>query len=754
VPRTHVGEGRPLTLPLVSGNLLLEQHQRDAWSVYRLGRLGCDGPRLPDGGPGALAIAELCDLLDVEFTLLRVARPWSVDHYAIGFEAVADIRHAQRDALTAYVRAQRGALEALGSYTADTILSVRLPTPPRGLSASGMIAWRGRAEAMVFDRIRQEVAARRAERSDLRRLVHHALRRGLLEAGTGVPAGEDSPAGAGPRASGPEPVVALSKSVVRFDQQGRMLRIQSELGTSHQSLLRLEGLGRTGAEAGYGIDLVLGRLEAVEFPVDVALRVRRVSEQRVLGVLEGDVPVVRARPGESPTARPVATVSLAVGAAGAAELERRVVRLRRELTGIRLHRSAGEQMSLFDDHLPGRPDCRTSDRAGIPVKHLGVISLRRSIVGSHTGPYLGFTAAGAPRPVLFDPFEAGGGRPTLITGAAGSGKTLCLELIMYQAFIAGAAVIDLDLRGDHALERLPGVARRAAVLEFSAAGRFRGLLDPLRIAPNESRERLATDFLAGILPTPVPVPWQLEIAHAVRTVVHRNGRGCADVVDELTRGGAPARAAARAIRAAAAGTPAALAFGSADAAPPEPEVDQVTTLRLRDLAPALPGKGGAGSVPTRVGSAIARLVTAYALRLAQVHRHRQCVLCLDDASLLVVDDAGRTLLDRLTSGTGRADFTPLIALPTVEDISWLARRFGRALCFRVANARQTHKVQQLLRPARSQTHLVRDLVDARAGRCVMRDQSGRVDAVQVEFVDDRLLATLDTTPAGDPRWRG
>ena len=38
----------------------------------------------------------------------------------------------------------------------------------------------------------------------------------------------------------------------------------------------------------------------------------------------------------------------------------------------------------------------------------------------------------------------------------------------------------------------------------------------------------------------------------------------------------------------------------------------------------------------------------------------------------------------------------------------------------------------------------------RRGRCLMRDYQGRVSPVQIDLVDERILAALDTTPGRAP----
>src|SRR5205823_6467004 len=110
----------------------------------------------------------------------------------------------------------------------------------------------------------------------------------------------------------------------------------------------------------------------------------------------------------------------------------------------------------------------------------------------------------------------------------------------------GSRVVTVDPKGDHHLDALidPSHVER---IELRPGRRDRGLLDPLRIGPPDTRADLAYAFLVDLLPAPVPPAWQTEIRHAVDTVV-ADGRGtCGDVLEVLEGGTEPARDAARAI---------------------------------------------------------------------------------------------------------------------------------------------------------------------------------------------------------------
>jgi AAA-like domain len=511
---------------------------------------------------------------------------------------------------------------------------------------------------------------------------------------------------------------------------GQSLLIETELGESHQSFLLVDTVPAGAHPANRNVEGLLGMLETLEFPVDVALRPRRLCDDRAITIRRGDVVTQRRLlPPRSCGRIPIgAGVSLCVSAASGSELERRVVRLRRELAGVRLRRPTGEQLVLFHEHLPG---WTSTDSGRLGVDRLGAVRLPSPPVGSRAGAYIGHTVSGPPRPVLFDPTEqagTGNSTATVLTGGRGSGKTLCMELIMYHAFLGGSVVVDVDPRGDHALERLPESAAHVQVLELSASRRFAGLLDPLRIAPRGSREQLACEFLAGLVPEQNEPKAQTKIAAAIRRVAARGGRTCAEVVQELERGEAPERALASSIAESAGSGPAVLVFGRPTDKSPDVGRSQVTSLRVRDLTTPGPGPLSAAADPARTERLIVRLLVAFAIDLTRRHPERHCVVGVDDATALLACSAGQDLLTQLSNHSCSAAFTPLIATGDADDAVWLDERFGAAFSF----------------GARGQAQ------QTAPGRCLVRDYHGRVDVVQIEFADDRLLPLLDTTPKVPP----
>jgi hypothetical protein len=642
----YTDHGSPQAIGL---NFLLAGDGASLWSVYLLHPPSLE-PVGPFGGRPELQLEPLGLCLDADFSLLRFTRPWSIDDYSIGLEAVSDIRTANREALRRHVRARRSAVQALEAHTVDVYLAVRLPDRS-DREGAGRSPWLIDTERAVFAGVLDRVPARRTHRDELSRLV---------------------------RAS-----------------SARATRSQ------HRVCLRV-----TASRLDYGVGGFFAQLAAIEFAVDAAITAR----------LDRDRPP-----------RWATNLSLSVSGANSDELDRRMERVRSQLQGLQLHTPESSDPDLVSRHLRPPGIGLRGEQEGLSVARLGSLSLDIAALGSRAGAYIGRTISGARRPVLFDAFESarnGSSPVTLIAGSAGAGKTVCMQLLMHNAFIAGAAVIDIDLGGAHRLELLPDMGERIDVLELSAVKRFRGLLDPLRICAAGDREQLACEFLLGVLPPPIPPGWRTEIANAVSAVVCRAGATCADAVTELRSGTAASRAAARAIEENVTRGLPILGYGRPDPLPLVQEPRQVTSLRLRD--PSLTGLPSVGARERRIGHLIVRLVGAYALHLAGMHRNRTCVVGLDDAAALLTDVGGRALIDEFVARGRSGRFAALVVSRANRDTAWLLRRSGAALCFGA------------------------DAQDAGPGRCMMRDPAGRVGLVQIELADMTLREALGTTPGADP----
>jgi hypothetical protein len=788
-------------------NLVFGESTMDCWAVYRLATHSYAG--LTRAGKRELfsLLAAFAYGLEADFSLLRVTRPWSIDNYAAGVMSTTDSRHVDRASLDAYLSMHRERLEYRGSQTAEVYVSVRLGrdsaardllrfpgvdgarrlfglADPRAISERRLESLLAE-ERKVYDRILDYLDCDPAATHELQWLIRRSFARGVGDPVTDEFFLPQALILETPDADGEVSYRPLEVDVLRLfdcpiDIDARSLRVTSEHGESHQALLCVGALPESVSFPGRGAELLFAPLEAVEFPVDAVFSARRVSNDQALRlvrrrIVDADhVYNAEATSDHGPTANSAdrphvardleqyltsgdhpplmrAGISLCVSAPTAEELDHRVDRLRREFGSVRLHRPLGDQLRLFVSHLPGVPSRLPDYDDYLTVEQFGaMVPVATHAVGAKVGPYIGYTLTGGRQPVLFDPTEASRASrapATLLSGTLGSGKTLCMELIMYQAFLSGSTICDIDPKGDHALERLPGVAERMEVIELSADERFRGMLDPLRVAPAETREDLACNFLLSVLPEPVPPEWQTEVRLAVQAVAAAGGATCGAAIEELERGNDAAREAARGLRVHASSGLARLGFGMAGATPPEPGAMPITSIRIRNLTLPLPGTPRADQLEEeRIGQAILHLLAVYALQLTSADSRRHSVLGFDEAWVLLADNAGRALVDRI-SRLGRAqNVTPLLASQVLGDVDDLDGLIGAAFCFGVETDREARKALRLLHLDEDDEAMRQRLIGFRQGRCLMRDYDGRVAPVQIDLVDPDLIDRLDTTP--------
>jgi hypothetical protein len=788
-------------------NLVFGSNWDDCWAVYRLSTYSYAGLTMAGKRELFSLLSAFAYTLEADFTLLRVARPWSLFDYATGVEATADERHVDRARLGEYLDRQREQLDVRGSQTPEVYVSVRIGEPPRadevlrspGLASAhrwlglrdprgisrrrleSLLAEAAKVEHQILDYLDCEAAASNQlqwliRRSFCRAVGNPSIDEHFQPQALIVDDGEPS----GDARYKPLEVDLLRLLDAPINVERRALRIESERGDSYQAFLCVGALPEVVSFPGRRAELMFAPLEALDFPVDVAFSsghvpngdsVRLVRRR----IVDADQIYREESSGDhGPTAntfeRPQiareleqyltggdhppllkATISYCVSATSEEQLEQRIERLRRELGSIDLHRPLGDQLRLFVSHLPGKA-AQISDYADyLTVEQLGaMVPVATHAVGASSGPYIGHTLTGARQPVLFDPTEASRtsrAPATLLSGTLGSGKTLCMELIMYQAFLAGSTICDIDPKGDHRLEALPGLAEQMEKIELSAHEDYRGVLDPLRIAAEETREDLTYNFLLAILPDPVAPEWQTEVRLAVQRVIDMGGRSCGEVIDELARSNEAAREVARVLRIHANSGLAKLGIATAESDPPEAGSRPITSLRIRNLTLPLPGTSRADQLEEeRIGQAILHLLAVYALRLTSADPERHSVLGFDEAWVLLSDGAGRALVDRI-SRLGRAqNVTPLLATQVLGDVDELDGLIGAAFCFGVESEIEARKALRLLHLDEEDEALRQRLISFRQGRCMMRDFDGRVSPVQIDLLDPGLLEALDTTP--------
>jgi hypothetical protein len=451
-------------------------------------------------------------------------------------------------------------------------------------------------------------------------------------------------------------------------------------------------------------------------------------------------------------------ISLAVGAPSREELERRVEALSNRFGTVALHRPLGLQPALFLDHLPRADGGAVRDYADVlTIEQFGALMpIGTHLVGSERGVLIGRTVSGGLRPVKFDITEASRtGRPPsmLLAGTLGSGKTIAAELLAYQAERRGSLVVDVDPKPDHNLEGLPELDGRVHVIELSGDERYRGLLDPLAVAPEGLAEDLASSYLMELLPQ-APAAWETQIRKAVRSVIEERVPSCLRVLDALTRSAdRDARAAGEALSVWADSGIGRLAFGDGARARVEAQ-RPVTTIKARGLSLPAPGIPRADhDQAERLGVATLKLIAAYAMRLVSGDRSVHKVVLFDEAWFLLASRDGRRLVDRLNR-LGRAENATLIlATQQLGDVGEIENLIGTRLIFGQETAAEARRALELLGLDADDRALVERLRGYRRGRCLMRDIDDRVAEVQIDPVYEHLLEVLDTSPAARPPLR-
>ena len=793
----------------LTANLILRT-PADAWAIYQLE--GQSYPGLPDARKVEVGerLEALAYVLETDFQILRIARAFDAGAYEAAALSTLDPRHGRREAFGRHLAEHRDLLAARGATRTEIYLAARLDPRPRGalaalggdlaaawaalaarlgladgaaISAAGLAALHA-AEEALHERLVAYLDARRIGPRRVCDLIRRAYTRGLGE--------PDSEEAFAPQAlafldpGGEERFHPYAHDLLRLNESRvtvglRSLAVDSERGRAHQAHLVAGALPEEAAVPGPAAELMFAPLE-LGFAVDATLSVshlpnrearrllsrRRLDAEQIAREEEAGAQGVSVEAAERPALaqeleavlgagdRPPllrSALLLSVAAPTERELAERIERLRESYGRVALHRPAGEQHRLFLASLPAAefplPEYREHllpDQLGAMVPHAV------SQVGSRAGPYIGHAATGSRTPVLFDLAEASqASRPPtcLLAGSLGSGKTILAELLIWQAFLQGSGpIVDIDPKGDHRLDQLPGIAAVTETIELSGSDAHRGLLDPLRVGAPETREDLAYSFLTSILPGPIAPAWQTRLRTAISEAAAAGARNCGEVVRRLSACGDPeALEAARAIEVHGRDGLAKLGLATGEAAGPEPAAAEVVSLRIAGLT--LPRSGTPRSElleDERIGLAILRLLAAYALRLCATDPGRHSVLAMDEAWALLSDSQGRALLERISRLGRSQNVSPILATQMLGDAAELEPLVGAFFAFGVETDEEARAALALLRLDPEDESARRRLIGHRAGRCHLRDFSGQVGQVQIE-PPAWMLEALDTTPS-------
>ncbi len=779
-------------------NLLFPKRLNDAWALYRITPTSYDGLSTSDKLELLAKLARLIHTLQTDVTLHRVTRTWSPADYVQRALTTLDPRHGHPQHWAEHLEAHQAVLEDRHILRPEVWLAAQLPTPkqnwptvrelfgldhPAGITSSQL-----RTLATQEQQIHQHVSAHftcdRATTLDLQWLVKRAFSRGLPEPDIDIhhrPQAlilEDQDA-----ELSYQPLTGhlLRWSNQPITQTGRSLQIETELGVSYQAHLALGALPTTVSFPGPGAELLFAPLEAAGFGVDATVSIKHLPNDKAAALVrrkvvdadniyteESDAAHGATTDGArrpqaaraledylASDARPPllhTSITLAASADDPDLLEERVTALRTLYQPVALHRPLGDQHRLFLGHFPGQGTQIPDYADYLLVEQLGaMVPTATTTVGPDTGAYIGHTLTGSRQPVLHDTAQASRtSRPpaTLLAGTLGSGKTVCLQLLLHQAFLQGARIVDIDPKGDHNLDQLPGMQGHVEHIELTASSEHQGLLDPLRIAPPGTAEDLAVSFLADVLPQPIAPEWRAELRRAVKHVTQGGGpQHCGAVINQLRRGDDPAPRVASVLEVYADTGLAQLGFATGIETRDPAGQKQVTSLRIRNLPRPLPGTPRTElSEEERIGQAVLRLLAAYAMHLMGTDRSRHKTLGFDEAWFLLQDAAGRRLIEHLNRWGRSENATPLLVTHLISDAEELDNLIGTRFVFGMESEHEARAALKLLRLDPDDEQQRRRLLAFRRGACLMRDLEGRIAPVQIDTADPAVLQALDTTP--------
>ena len=566
----------------------------------------------------------------------------------------------------------------------------------------------------------------------------------------------------------------------------RALRIESELGVCWQAQLVVGALPELVHFPGARAELMFAPVESLPFGIDLSLNARFLPNELALRIARRRIQdadqILRAESdGEQgatdlgyrrtqeardllahlqSSSRPPllrATLAIALAARTEEELEERVEMCRRAYGEIRLHRPLGDQLALFCQHLPGQRTRVAGYDDTLTVEQVAaMMPTAAHEAGSAGGFYLGHTLTGSARPVRFNLREGSDSdRNTTIlsVGALGSGKTTLDQKLKYEAFLQGARVIDCDPKGDHRFHLLEQVAPHVECITLRPDPALRGVLDPLRVAPEHLRQDTAVSFLRDLLPGRAEPAWETAVVGAVDRVLRRARTAtCLEVVCALREGDEIDIQVAKTLKVYARSGLTQLGFADADVRLPPVGHRQVTYLPIRDLPAPEPGTARSEhSQAERVGEQIVRLIAMFAMHLMGAERERLKIFSFDEGWRLLGDPIGRTLLVSLQR-MGRSELAvPIISTQLVGDTLLGEREsienlLGATFVFGMRSDAEARRALQLLGLDPDDRRMRQALLELDAGRCLLRDHHGRIEAIQVDVVVPSLLRAFSTTP--------
>ncbi len=803
-------------ISFVYGNLVFGASADDVWAAFSIPCASYEWLSGEAKRTRMLALMGALEALEADVQILRVGRRWNLEGYLGELEQAARGKHAQANQRYAREHAEQLSDIGCARPSLFLLVSLREPerdvafyvsqaveqhprewlrsiaralstSDRRLLKASALEDLRVRAD-QAHARLAGFLSARPARGIELQWLVRRAFCRGL---GEPLVEGLHEPRALAFERNGEALLAPLEGDVVRWldgyvEHRGRALRIESELGISWQAQLVLGALPERATFPGARVELMFAAVESLPFPVDLSLNARflpnelalRIARRRVQDAdqilraeSDGDQGVSDVGYQRTQEARDLlahlqassrppllrATLALAIGAEDEPQLSERVEMCRRAYGEIRLHRPLGDQLALFIQQLPGQrtrvagyDDTLTTEQVG------AMMPTATHAVGSRSGFYLGHTLSGSRQPVRFnlrEGSERDRNTAILSVGALGSGKTTLAQKLKYEAFLQGARVIDCDPKGDHRFHLLEEVAPHAETIALRPDPALRGMLDPLRVAPEHLRQDAAVSFLRDLLPGRAEAAWETAVVGAVDVVLRRASEPtCMEVVRALCDGEGSEAQVGEALAVYARSGLTQLGFADASVKLAPVGRQQVTYIPIRDLPGPEPGTPRSEYTQAeRVGVQIVRLIAMFAMHLMSRERERLKIFSFDEGWRLLGDPVGRTLLASLQR-MGRSELAvPIVSTQLVTDAlvgerESLENLLGATFVFGMRSEAEAARALILLGLDPEDRRARERLLEMQAGRCLLRDHSGRVEAIQVDVVAPSLLRAFSTTP--------
>jgi hypothetical protein len=808
-------------ISFVYGNLVFGESRTDVWAAFLVTGSSYEWLPEDAKRTRLLALMGALEAVEADVQIARVGRRWNPDAYLRELQQASTETHARANRRYVEEHAEHlrdvGASQPalfllvslrdperdVASYVSQVaeqhprewLRSLRRALSVgdrRVLAASELERARVRAD-QAHARLGDFLSVRPARGVELQWLVRRAFCRGLGEPSVD---GLHQPRALAFERNGQALLAPLEGDVVRWmdgfvEHRGRALRIESELGVSWQAQLVLGALPERATFPGARVELMFAPVESLAFPVDLSLNARflpnelalRIARRRVQDAdqilraeSDGDQGVSDLGYQRTQEARDLlaylqassrpplmrATLALAIGAQDEQQLAERVEMCRRAYGEIHLHRPLGDQLALFVQQLPGQRTRVAGYDDTLTIEQVAaMMPTATHTAGSKRGFYLGHTLTGSRQPVRFnlrEGSERDRNTAILSVGALGSGKTTLAQKLKYEAFLQGARVIDCDPKGDHRFHLLEEVAPHAETIALRPDPALRGMLDPLRVAPEHLRQDAAVSFLRDLLPGRADAAWETAVVAAVDVVMRRAPEPtCTEVVRALCDGQKAEAQVGAALEVYARSGLTQLGFADSEVTLPAFEERQVTYIPIRDLPGPEPGTPRAEYTQAeRVGVQIVRLIAMFAMHLMSRERDRLKLFSFDEGWRLLGDPVGRTLLASLQR-MGRSELAvPIVSTQLVTDAlvgerESLENLLGATFVFGMRSEAEAARALTLLGLDPEDRRARELLLEMEAGRCLLRDHSGRVEAIQVEVVAPSLLRAFSTTPRAESR---